>query len=195
MASVKNFQLVDERDDNRIVLQFGKCSDDMFTMDYSYPLCALQVRHCCGRWEICSSVGRVGGRIGGRAGGGVGGAGGMRDGWTGACIHRLFRAARHARMRVHARTHTHTYIHTGLRNLSLVVRSQAGVRVSRASKSGHPRGGKVARSHVPALALARLATGLPVVSASHLAYWLTGLWLTGLVTGLLVPCIRWGACM
>ena len=43
VASVKNFQLVDERDENRIVLQFGKCSDDMFTMDYSYPLCALQV--------------------------------------------------------------------------------------------------------------------------------------------------------
>ena len=43
VASVKNFQLVDERDENRVVLQFGKCSDDMFTMDYSYPLCALQV--------------------------------------------------------------------------------------------------------------------------------------------------------
>ena len=34
---------MDERDENRVVLQFGKCSDDMFTMDYSYPLCALQV--------------------------------------------------------------------------------------------------------------------------------------------------------
>lgn len=43
VASVKNFQLVNEADQDKIVLQFGKCSDDTFTMDYSYPLCALQV--------------------------------------------------------------------------------------------------------------------------------------------------------
>jgi hypothetical protein len=36
----------DERVDTTCVTvwQFGKCSDDTFTMDYSYPLCALQVR-------------------------------------------------------------------------------------------------------------------------------------------------------
>mmetsp|Transcript_8963 Transcript_8963/g.20525 ORF Transcript_8963/g.20525 Transcript_8963/m.20525 type:complete len:486 (+) Transcript_8963:90-1547(+) len=43
VASVKNFQLVDENNPDRVVLQFGKCSEDIFTMDYSYPLCALQV--------------------------------------------------------------------------------------------------------------------------------------------------------
>jgi len=47
VASVKNFQLVDERDQDRIVLQFGKCDDDTFTMDYSYPLCALQAFAIC----------------------------------------------------------------------------------------------------------------------------------------------------
>jgi hypothetical protein len=77
VASVKNFQLVDERDDNRIVLQFGKCSDDMFTMDYSYPLCALQVRHYRGRWQICSRVWRAGGWVGGWVGSSVGGGGGF----------------------------------------------------------------------------------------------------------------------
>lgn len=25
-----------------IVMQFGRVSDDVFTMDYNYPLCALQ---------------------------------------------------------------------------------------------------------------------------------------------------------
>ena len=47
VASVKNFQLVDENDQDKIVLQFGKCSDDTFTMDYCYPMCALQAFAIC----------------------------------------------------------------------------------------------------------------------------------------------------
>mmetsp|Transcript_29209 Transcript_29209/g.72128 ORF Transcript_29209/g.72128 Transcript_29209/m.72128 type:complete len:454 (+) Transcript_29209:47-1408(+) len=47
VASVKNFQLVDEAEQDRIVLQFGKCSDDTFTMDYCYPMCALQAFAIC----------------------------------------------------------------------------------------------------------------------------------------------------
>mmetsp|Transcript_35519 Transcript_35519/g.111101 ORF Transcript_35519/g.111101 Transcript_35519/m.111101 type:complete len:446 (+) Transcript_35519:95-1432(+) len=47
VASVKNFQLVDENSPDRVVLQFGKCSEDIFTMDYSYPLCALQAFAIC----------------------------------------------------------------------------------------------------------------------------------------------------
>lgn len=42
VASVKNFQLANANDLDRVVLQFGKVRDDCFTMDYSYPLCALQ---------------------------------------------------------------------------------------------------------------------------------------------------------
>ena len=41
-ASVKNFQVVHENDPDYIVMQFGRVSDDAFTMDYNYPLCALQ---------------------------------------------------------------------------------------------------------------------------------------------------------
>lgn len=41
-ASVKNFQLVHESDPEYIVMQFGRCNDDVFTMDFRYPLCALQ---------------------------------------------------------------------------------------------------------------------------------------------------------
>ncbi|XP_076370368.1 protein king tubby 1-like isoform X2 [Tachypleus tridentatus] len=40
-ASVKNFQLVHDNDDY-IIMQFGRVSEDIFSMDYSYPLCALQ---------------------------------------------------------------------------------------------------------------------------------------------------------
>ena len=75
VASVKNFQLVDEADEapacalvllcsrafplrraltqragaaqDRVILQFGKCSDDTFTMDYAYPLCAMQAFAIC----------------------------------------------------------------------------------------------------------------------------------------------------
>eukprot|EP00887_Chlorella_sp_A99_P002521 scaffold6.g2521.t1 len=43
-ASVKNFQLVAVDNMERTVLQFGKVSDEVFTMDYSYPMTALQAR-------------------------------------------------------------------------------------------------------------------------------------------------------
>ncbi|GBL96746.1 Tubby [Araneus ventricosus] len=41
-ASVKNFQIVHVNDPDYIVMQFGRVSDDAFTMDYGYPMCALQ---------------------------------------------------------------------------------------------------------------------------------------------------------
>ncbi|NXO04466.1 TULP3 protein, partial [Rhinopomastus cyanomelas] len=41
-ASVKNFQIVHDNDPDYIVMQFGRIADDMFTLDYNYPLCALQ---------------------------------------------------------------------------------------------------------------------------------------------------------
>jgi tubby-related protein 1 len=41
-ASVKNFQLVHTNDVDYIVMQFGRISTDHFTMDYSYPMCAIQ---------------------------------------------------------------------------------------------------------------------------------------------------------
>ncbi|OWK53792.1 Tubby-related protein 1 [Lonchura striata] len=50
-ASVKNFQIVHSSDRDSpalppaadyIVMQFGRVADDAFTMDYSYPLCAVQ---------------------------------------------------------------------------------------------------------------------------------------------------------
>ncbi|XP_050821710.1 tubby-related protein 3 isoform X3 [Gopherus flavomarginatus] len=41
-ASVKNFQIVHENDPDYIVMQFGRVAEDVFTLDYNYPLCALQ---------------------------------------------------------------------------------------------------------------------------------------------------------
>uniref|UniRef100_A0A8C5LJS2 Tubby-like protein n=1 Tax=Jaculus jaculus TaxID=51337 RepID=A0A8C5LJS2_JACJA len=41
-ASVKNFQIVHADDADYIVLQFGRVAEDAFTLDYRYPLCALQ---------------------------------------------------------------------------------------------------------------------------------------------------------
>uniref|UniRef100_A0A1B0D564 Protein king tubby n=2 Tax=Phlebotomus papatasi TaxID=29031 RepID=A0A1B0D564_PHLPP len=41
-ASVKNFQLIHDSDPDYIVMQFGRTSEDVFTMDFRYPLCALQ---------------------------------------------------------------------------------------------------------------------------------------------------------
>ena len=41
-ASVKNFQLVHQADEEYIVLQFGRISEDLFTLDYNFPLSALQ---------------------------------------------------------------------------------------------------------------------------------------------------------
>ncbi len=42
MASVKNFQIVHENDLDYIIMQFGRTGQDTFTMDYQYPMCALQ---------------------------------------------------------------------------------------------------------------------------------------------------------
>jgi len=42
VASVKNFQLVHPDDPDYIIMQFGRVSDDVFTMDFQYPLCMLQ---------------------------------------------------------------------------------------------------------------------------------------------------------
>nr|KAF6439426.1 TUB bipartite transcription factor [Molossus molossus] len=41
-ASVKNFQVIHGNDPDYIVMQFGRVAEDVFTMDYNYPLCALQ---------------------------------------------------------------------------------------------------------------------------------------------------------
>ncbi|XP_013782879.2 tubby protein homolog [Limulus polyphemus] len=41
-ASVKNFQLVHDNDVDYNIMQFGRVSEDIFSMDYSYPLCGLQ---------------------------------------------------------------------------------------------------------------------------------------------------------
>ncbi|XP_029006937.1 tubby-related protein 1-like isoform X2 [Betta splendens] len=41
-ASIKNFQIVHNKDLDYIVMQFGRIADDVFTLDYSYPLCAVQ---------------------------------------------------------------------------------------------------------------------------------------------------------
>ncbi len=41
-ASVKNFQLVHNANEDYVVMQFGRISEDLFTLDYNFPLCALQ---------------------------------------------------------------------------------------------------------------------------------------------------------
>ncbi|TNM89083.1 tubby-related protein 1-like [Takifugu flavidus] len=41
-ASIKNFQIVHSKDLDYIVMQFGRIADDIFTLDYSYPMCAVQ---------------------------------------------------------------------------------------------------------------------------------------------------------
>ncbi|XP_044254468.1 protein king tubby isoform X2 [Tribolium madens] len=41
-ASVKNFQIVHDSDVEYVVMQFGRVAEDVFTMDYRYPMCALQ---------------------------------------------------------------------------------------------------------------------------------------------------------
>eukprot|EP01135_Chromosphaera_perkinsii_P003244 Nk52_evm19s239 gene=Nk52_evmTU19s239 len=42
VASVKNFQLIHENDPDYVLLQFGKVGDDAFTMDYQFPMTAIQ---------------------------------------------------------------------------------------------------------------------------------------------------------
>ena len=41
-ASVKNFQLIDNEDENRIYLQFGRVGDNEFTLDYQWPFSPMQ---------------------------------------------------------------------------------------------------------------------------------------------------------
>eukprot|EP00062_Callorhinchus_milii_P027944 gi/632991871/ref/XP_007884822.1/ PREDICTED: tubby-related protein 3-like [Callorhinchus milii] len=41
-ASVKNFQIINLDDPDYVLLQFGRVAEDVFTMDYNYPICALQ---------------------------------------------------------------------------------------------------------------------------------------------------------
>ncbi|KAM8739654.1 tubby-related protein 3 isoform 1-T1 [Acanthopagrus schlegelii] len=41
-ASVKNFQIVHDNDPDYIVMQFGRVAEDIFTLDFNYPMCALQ---------------------------------------------------------------------------------------------------------------------------------------------------------
>ncbi|MGH0150336.1 UNVERIFIED_CONTAM: hypothetical protein FKN15_025725, partial [Acipenser sinensis] len=41
-ASVKNFQIIHDNDPDYIVMQFGRVAEDIFTMDYNYPMCAIQ---------------------------------------------------------------------------------------------------------------------------------------------------------
>eukprot|EP00043_Microstomoeca_roanoka_P006144 m.60566 g.60566 ORF g.60566 m.60566 type:complete len:408 (+) comp13294_c0_seq1:393-1616(+) len=46
-ASVKNFQIVHESDENYIILQFGRVEEHGFTMDFQYPMSALQAFGIC----------------------------------------------------------------------------------------------------------------------------------------------------
>ncbi|XP_069596931.1 tubby protein-like [Ranitomeya imitator] len=46
-ASVKNFQIISTDDPEHIVMQFGRVAEDVFTMDFSHPLCALQAFSIC----------------------------------------------------------------------------------------------------------------------------------------------------
>ncbi|XP_068171903.1 tubby-related protein 1-like [Antennarius striatus] len=41
-ASIKNFQIVHSKDLDYIVMQFGRIADDIFTLDYKYPMSAVQ---------------------------------------------------------------------------------------------------------------------------------------------------------
>ena len=45
--SVKNFQLCDVRQPNRVVLQFGKVEDSKFNLDFQYPLTCFQAFAIC----------------------------------------------------------------------------------------------------------------------------------------------------
>ncbi|XP_003961503.3 tubby protein homolog [Takifugu rubripes] len=41
-ASIKNFQIIHPDNEDYIVMQFGRVAEDVFSMDFSFPLCALQ---------------------------------------------------------------------------------------------------------------------------------------------------------
>lgn len=42
LSSVKNFQIIHETNPDYVVTQFGKVNKDLYTCDFSYPICALQ---------------------------------------------------------------------------------------------------------------------------------------------------------
>lgn len=42
MASVKNFQLVDQDNPSKVLMQFGKVDTEKFTLDFQYPISGLQ---------------------------------------------------------------------------------------------------------------------------------------------------------
>jgi tubby-related protein 1 len=46
-ASVKNFQLVVDTDEEQVVLQFGKVGDTVFTCDFMWPLTPVQAFAIC----------------------------------------------------------------------------------------------------------------------------------------------------
>ncbi|XP_075045669.1 tubby protein homolog [Mixophyes fleayi] len=46
-ASVKNFQIINADDSENILMQFGRVADDVFTMDFNYPLCPMQAFGIC----------------------------------------------------------------------------------------------------------------------------------------------------
>ena len=41
-ASVKNFQLIDEYDDNKVYMQFGRIGKQNFNLDIAFPLSLFQ---------------------------------------------------------------------------------------------------------------------------------------------------------
>lgn len=47
LASVRNFQLVDRKRADRVVLLYGKVEEDEFALDYAYPLSMLQALSIC----------------------------------------------------------------------------------------------------------------------------------------------------
>ena len=47
MASVKNFQIAPAKDPEYVVLQFGRVDKHRFTMDYQYPMSAIQAFAIC----------------------------------------------------------------------------------------------------------------------------------------------------
>lgn len=47
MASVKNFQIVLDNDNNNVVLQFGRAGKDLFNMDVRWPMTPLQAFAIC----------------------------------------------------------------------------------------------------------------------------------------------------
>ena len=46
-ASVKNFQLINELDEDFILLQFGKVEENIFSMDFQWPMTPAQAFAIC----------------------------------------------------------------------------------------------------------------------------------------------------